>query len=175
MKRTRERGAAMLEGILVVSTMLVFLGLIVYARNAYVTKLDLQQRTRSNVLYYSSHGCTGEGGTAKESTSFGDGSRIVEIVAGKMNTDESGAASRKWNTASASAQKSLSWRAVWDANAERQKEGIDLRQHRFTRRIGADSTVTCNEKAYSSQWSAWYKFAGDFFKRGLGGVGDLFR
>jgi hypothetical protein len=28
---------------------------------------------------------------------------------------------------------------------------------------------------YSSQWSAWYKFAGDFFSRGLGGIGDLFR
>jgi hypothetical protein len=173
--RSRERGAAMIEGVVVVSTMLVFLGLIVFMRNAYTAKIDLQQRTRSNVLYYASHGCTGEGGTSRFSGLFGDGSAIVDAIVDKITMDEKAAAKRTWNTASASARRRVSWQTVWDQNAEKGEEGIKLRRHNLSRTISAESTVTCNEKVYSNQWTAWYKFAGDFFKRGLGGIGDLFR
>jgi Flp pilus assembly protein TadG len=173
-RRTRARGAAMIEGVIVISTMLVFMGLIVYVRKAYGTKLDLQQTTRANVLYYASHGCTGSAGTASEGTGSSDGSREAENVAKKTNVPNKAAASRKWNTASATGSETVSWQTVWDVNAQR-GGAIDLQKQKLSRQINASSTVTCNEKKYDSQWKAWYQFGADFVARGFGGVGDLFK
>ena len=55
----------MAEGIIVISVMLGFLGLIVWVRMAYGTKLDYQQLTRSTTLYSASHACESEGGGAE--------------------------------------------------------------------------------------------------------------
>ena len=82
-RRARSRGAAMVEGVIVISTMLVFLGAIVYTRKSYGMKLDLQQQTRSNVLYYASHGCTGSGGSSNAGGSVTTGSPEAESAAGK--------------------------------------------------------------------------------------------
>ena len=64
----RVRGAAMVESVIVISTLLVFMGLIVFMRKSYGAKLDIQQTTRANVLYYASHGCTGDRGQASLGT-----------------------------------------------------------------------------------------------------------
>ena len=40
----------MIEAVIVISTMVVFMGLIVFTRKAYGMTLDLQQQTRSNTL-----------------------------------------------------------------------------------------------------------------------------
>jgi hypothetical protein len=165
----------MIEGVIVISTMLVFMGLIVYMRKAYGMKLDLQQTTRSNVLYYASHGCTGSQGNTTEATGSSSGSREVENVAKKSNVPSKAVASRKWNTASATAGGTASWQTVWDTNAQKGGGAINLQKQKLGRSITAASTVTCNEKKYDSQWTAWYQFAADFASRGFGGVGDLFR
>jgi hypothetical protein len=167
----------MIEGVIVISTMLVFLGLIVFVRKAYGAKLDLQQQTRANVLYYSSHGCTGSVGpqpTLEEKSTIG-GSRQAENAASKSQVAGKEAASRTWNTANAKANMTVSWVAVWDTNATTTKGGaINLQKHRLDRQISAASTVTCNEKKYDSQWQAWMQFGIDLVSRG-GGVGDLFQ
>ena len=166
----------MIEGVIVISTMLVFIGFIVYTRKSYGMKLDLQQRTRSNVLYYASHGCTGSQGTSSEGQGSTDGIREVDAAAAKSTVPNKAAASRKWNTATATANGTVSWQAVWDVNAEQGKSGpMKLEEHKLSRTIAAQSRTTCNEKKYASQWSAWMQFGADFVSRGFGGVGDLFK
>lgn len=167
----------MIEAVIVLSTMLVFFGLILFVRKAYGAKLDLQQRTRSNVLYYASHGCTGSTGdtTSQTSENVAGDVREVDNVAAKSKEESGGAASRTWNTASATAATTVEWSTVWDVNPERKESSIDLQKQKLSRRIEAASKTTCNEKKYDSQWTAWMKFAGDFVSRGFGGVGDVFK
>lgn len=166
----------MVEGVVVVSTMLVFMGLIVWTRKSYGMKLDLQQTTRSNVLFYASHGCTGAGASSAPGGTVDTGSPEATNAANKSNVANKGGASRSWNTASASANDTSSWQTVWDVNARGGQGGsINLQKQGLSRPINAASTVTCNEKKYESQWSAWFQFGIDFVGRGFGGVGDLFR
>jgi hypothetical protein len=175
-RRIGARGAAMIEGVIVVTTMLVFMGLIVWTRKSYGMKLDLQQQTRSNVLYYASHGCTGANASdAPSGTVDGSGSE-AENAAQKSNVPNKAAASRTFNTASASANDTSSWQTVWDVNATGgQGSSINLQKQSLSRPISAASKVTCNEKKYDNQWLAWFQFGVDFVSRGFGGVGDLFK
>jgi len=181
----------MIEAVIVISTMLVFFGLIVFVKKAYSAKLDLQQQTRANVLYYASHGCPGKGGvlegtaqvsagndriSVSGSTAEGVGSPHVDTVAGKSTMPSASAMGRTWNTAHAAAVTLVAWYAVWDSNAKTEKGGaIKLRPHALTKAITAFSSVSCNEKKYDDQWTAWYEFASDFLTRGFGGAGDLFK
>lgn len=167
----------MVEGILVISTFLVFLGLIVYTRKSYVAKLDMQQNTRSATLYYASHGCSGDPGEATMGSGgvVEGGSEKADNAARKSNIPSKAAVNRSWNTASSKLEGTVKWQAVWDKNAERGEKGhIDLQKNDLSRKITAESYVTCNEKKYDSQWTAWIQFAADFFKTG-GGAVDIFK
>ena len=167
--KKKKRGAAMIEGVIVVATMLVFMGLITYSRQSYGAKLDLQMKTRANTLYFASHGCEGaaDGASASASGSV-PGSNDAAGPAAKSGQPDSGAANRSLNTASASANTSVSFQAVWGNGPS------DLSKHSGSRSISAASKVTCNEKKYDNQWTAWAKFGMDFAMR-LGGAGDLFK
>lgn len=167
----------MIEGVFVVATMVVFMGLILWTRKSYGMKLDLQQQTRSNVLYYSSHGCTGAGGKSSEGVGTTDGSREAAAAADKSGMPESAAASSRWNSASAKAEDDAKWRTAWDVNAGGGGiggGGIDVREQQLTRKVHAGSDVICNEKKYDSQWTAWMKFGVDFVSSGAG-AGGLFQ
>src|SRR5262245_18554497 len=113
--RRTERGAAMVEAVIVVSTMLVFMGIIVFTRRAYGMKLDLQQWTRANALDYASHACTGATQGAEQTTGSVDvsGSPDVEAAAEKSKVAGGAAASRALNTATTRAGGTVSWQAVW--------------------------------------------------------------
>ena len=176
-KRIGARGAAMVEGVIVISTMLVFMGFIVYTRKSYGMKLDLQQQTRSNVMFYASHGCTGAGGASAAGMGSSDGSPEAEAAANKANVPNKAAASRSWNTASAKANDTASWQATWDTNATGGSGNapINLQKKGLSRPIAAASQVTCNEQKYNNAWTAWFEFGVDWVSRGFGGVGDLFR
>jgi outer membrane usher protein FimD/PapC len=102
------------------------------------------------------------------------GGNEADAAAGKSNLPDKAAVNRSWNTASSQLNGSVSWQAVWDANARGQNASINYQRQPLTRSISASSSVTCNEKKYSSQWTAWFQFGVDFFKTGGGGV-DLFR
>jgi hypothetical protein len=175
-RRIGRRGAAMVEGVIVVSTMLLFMGLIVWTRKSYGMKLDLQQQTRSNVLYYASHGCEGAGATSAPGGTVDGSSPEAQNAANKSNVPNKAAASRTYNTASATANGTSDWQTAWDVNARGGQGGeINLQKQSLSRPISAASKVTCNEKKYDNQWTAWFKFGVDFVGRGFGGVGDLFQ
>ena len=55
-KRTK-RGAAMVEAIVVMCTMMVFLGMNTWAFKAYGGKIDQMSSTRRDALYWASHSC----------------------------------------------------------------------------------------------------------------------
>ena len=158
----------MIEGVIVVATMVVFMGLITYTRQSYGSKLDLQMQTRANTLYFASHGCEGAGDGASASGGGAvPGDNPAQGPANKSNVPNKAAASRNLNTASASANGNVNFRAVWGNGPS------DLQAHTGGRSISAASKVTCNEKMYENQWLAWAQFGMDFAKK-LGGAGDLF-
>jgi hypothetical protein len=57
MNRAKQRGAAMIEAIVIMCTMLVFLGMNTWAFRAYGGKIDQMASTRRDALYYASHNC----------------------------------------------------------------------------------------------------------------------
>lgn len=168
----------MIEAIVVISTMLIFMGLIVWIRQAYGMKLDMQQRTRSDVLYYASHGCENTGGGIGKpgggGTVPGTGGPAGQ-AAGKTNLPDSAAVSRKWNSATATLKTSVTSQATYDKNAGSSKSSsIEYGKLVLKANVSASSLITCNEKKYKSQLTAWLQFGLDFIKTG-GGVVDLFR
>jgi hypothetical protein len=171
-RRKAQSGAALVEGIVVISTMLCFLGLIMYARAAYGMKLDLQQQTRSETFYYASHGCAGGSG------SEAGGAIGVDQPGGKAGADgpSGGAASatRSWNNASSTDARDVSVDAVFDQNANGSNASISLGKKANTSHVTANSNCTCNEPKYDSQLTAWFSFGKDMLQRG-GGVADLFK
>ncbi len=171
------RGAAMIESVIVISTMLIFLGLIVWTRQAYGMKLDMQQRTRSDTLYFASHGCENAGGgigqMGRGGTVPGDGGPAAN-AAGKSGLPDAAAVNRSWNSASGSLSGTANWQAVWDQNARGGNAGISYGKMPLASNVSALSAVTSNEKKYKSQLTAWFQFGVDFLKSG-GGVMGLFR
>lgn len=158
----------MIEGVIVVATMLVFMGMITYTRQSYGKKLDIQTQTRANTLYFASHGCEGAGNGASASGGGAvPGDNPAQGPANKSDVPNKAAASRNLNTASASANDNVSFQAVWGNGPS------GLSKHTGGRSISAASKVTCNEKMYENQWLAWAQFGMDFASK-LGGAGDLF-
>lgn len=176
-RRAGARGAAMIESVIVITTMLVFLGLIVWTRKAYGMKLDLIQQAQSDTLYFASHGCDNAGGGIGQigggGTVPGDDGAAANAAA-KTGLPDATAVNRTWNTATGSLRGSASWQAVWDHNANGQNGSIELKKETLTANVSAASAMTCNERQYSSQLTAWFQFGIDFLKNG-GGVFDLFR
>lgn len=172
-RRAPTRGAAMAEGVVAITTMLVFLGLIVWVRQAYGMKLDLQQQTRSDTFYYASSGCTDKGGG--NSGKGGGGMVPIDAPIGKV-TERSPEADidRSWNSARGAASDTASWYAVWDRNANGGKAStIRLAKGGLTSNVGAETALACNEPEYRSQATAWFKFGLDFARSGAG-LADLF-
>ena len=94
----------MIEGVIAISTMLIFLGLIMWTRQAYGMKLDMQQRTRSDTLYFASHACEDTGGGIGQSGGGGTipGDNPAAGAAGKSGLPDAAAVNRSWNSAAGS-------------------------------------------------------------------------
>lgn len=167
--RSRRRGAAMVEGIVVMTTMLVFLGTNVWAAKAYGGKLDQASETRRDVLYYASHSCeekleAGEIGTASEGIDQEGTSDALQRGAStsddKTGNGAESAINRSWNTASTSKESSVSgYGVITIPRTARDPLSAQLR---------TSSWATCNEKRYDSPWTALFKFGWDFLKSGAG-------
>jgi hypothetical protein len=56
-RKSAKRGAAMVEAIVIMGTMLVFLGMNTWAFKAYGGKIDQMNSTRRDALYWASHSC----------------------------------------------------------------------------------------------------------------------
>lgn len=170
-KRLGARGAAMVEGIVIMSGMVCFIGLIVWTRKAYGMKLDFQQRTRSDSLYFASHGCEGQGGLA---TPGGGGtmggSNPAAAAANAANQPGSATVNQSWNQATAKLEGQALWAASFNANPV---GAITYVKTPMVANVKAESTTVCNEKKYNSQLTAWFKFGLDLVKGG-GGFMNLF-
>lgn len=163
----------MVEGVVVLSTMLVFFGLIVFTRNSYAEKLDLQQGTRSEVLYYASHACEGNRPqgiqTGSESEDVGgEGQAKAEQVGNRTPERSAAALGRSWNTASASRDSRVNGIMTVDQNARGGGGAMNLQRTPISRSVHAESTVACNEKRYDNPWTAWVKYGVDWAKSGGG-------
>lgn len=159
----------MIEAVIVISTMLIFMGLIVWTRQAYGMKLDMQQQTRSNTFYYASQGCTGG---APSGGAIPTQAGPVDNVAGQANLPGGEAVKRSWNTASGSLTGTANWQATFDQNARGGNGGsISYGKMPLASKVSAATAVTCNEPEYASQATAWFKFGLSMFRSG----GDLFR
>jgi hypothetical protein len=166
----------MIEGLVVMSTMLVFVGLIVWTRNSYAMKMDLQQETRASSLYYASHGCSGDKGSSssERSGTVQDSSPEAENAAKKTNLSGAVAvASRVYNTARSKATGTSALAAIWDAAGG--KGALNLKKQGLKRSIESDSKVTCNEPEFDGGWKDWFQFGISYLSGGLNTVGSLFK
>lgn len=176
----------MVEGIVVMTTMLMFLGLNLWAEKVYGGKLDQASSTRRDVLYYASHGCEetnsvdvdnyttdtlkGISGSAINADSLNvpppDTAR--DRVGGNFNNSPagqgiSGAVSRDWNTASGGkGPQNVNGSAVIGEGS------IFVKKRALSVDLGTNSWAACNEKKYDNQWTAFFQFSWDFLKRGAG-------
>ena len=166
----RRRGAAMVEGIVVMSAMLGFLGLISGVEHAYATKLQTQQRTRSSTLYTASHACdTGN--------SEGGGSIMGAPGGNGTPAGNAGSNSASWNVAKSEWKGSSPLLYIADANATGGKGPIALQKRGQDLQVASLSRCVCNEPDYKhtflGQFGAFFKFGLKMFTN-LGGAAALF-
>lgn len=167
----------MVEGIVVISVMIGFLGLIMGAKKAYEAKLYRQQGTRATALYSASHACeksengyTGETGGGGEAGG-GEGGDITSPPKGTDSGPGGGAASTttKWNSVAATDSESPEWIWIADQNAGGGGSStINLQKSSKTTNVKANSFCVCNEKKYDNQLTAWLSFGASLIKSGGG-------
>lgn len=162
--RSRSRGAAMVEGIVIMTTMLVFLGTNVWAAKAYGGKLDQASETRRDVLYYASHSCDAQiPGSAVTPSGQAIDPTGQNSVLDSQASKQPGAAqavNRSWNTASTFKETTVSGYAVITTP----RTGRDP----LSASLRTGSWATCNEKRYDNPWTALFSFGWDFLRSGLG-------
>lgn len=153
----------MAEGIVVMSVILGFLGLIFGTGKAYQMKLDKQQGTRSDALYTCSHAGSGGGGgigvTAPNGASMGPNNGAAQIT-------------KRFNLEQATDQGSVP--VVYVANTNAPNGSIAWGKKGFTSQVSAHSACVDNEPEYGSQLTAWVSFGMSLIGN-LGGAGALFQ
>lgn len=177
-KRSGNRGAAMAEGIIVITTMLVFLGTTVFASRAYGGKVDQMTETRKDALFYASHHCDkqapqSQGTSPVAGTANGAGSGNtgdLDAVSGRLQggLPQTSATSRDWNMSQSS--RSGTAQALASQNMT-PTQGITLGRVLLTANIATTSYVGCNEQRYDNSWTALFEFGWDFLKSGAGVAG----
>lgn len=168
-KRAGQRGAAMVEAIVVMLTMLTFLGMNLFAVKAYGGKLDQATAVRRDVMYYATHNCAqnndkdpdtytdpalkGAGGATGNGGFVQDLKALFQTVAGQGSLAAGTATGTKGEvTVTGEA-------VVWQG-----KKGL-------ASRMRSSASVVCNEKPYyGGLLSTLASLGWDFFK----GLKNLF-
>jgi len=160
-RRSRSRGAALVEAALVLPVMVSFLGLTMFVHRSYADKIDMQATTRSEILYYGSHNCEGnppaeisKQGDVANPTPGADGN--TQAMGGKAGV--TGGLDRNWQLAKSSRS----------GQTQAQKVVLWKQSYMLSRPIHADSEVACNEKRYDNTWTAVFQFIGGFARSGGG-------
>lgn len=172
--RSRKRGAAMPEAIIVITVLLVFLGMITWAQRAYAAKIDQANATRSDVLFYASHSC--EQGPPGEDTETGpafehhdhdtpiatgsEDTTTADTLAGALPAEGPGALKRDWNMASTMREQTVDGSAI-----------VDLEKKKLSTHVKTQSWVACNEKNYGGNWTDLAQFVWDMKDNGAGLLG----
>lgn len=170
--RKRERGAAMVEAIVVMTTMLVFLGMNLWAVKAYGGKLDQASSTRRDAMFYATHSCEAgtpsdpdtytdpalagvrSGGAAAEGGGFGQ--RLKDAIAGAVGFGTSQV--EKGDT-------TVSGSAIVNTTPQ---AGINLARVGLQATLKTSSMVGCNEKPYWNKWTALFQMGWGFLKSLVG-------
>lgn len=154
----------MVEGIVVISVMLCFIGLIVWARKVWGARIDDQMETRSTVLNAASHACEDEGQAGDTGASL-----PAAAAGGGGDAPKAMKTSTSWNVAKADRTDAVSWQAIFDKNAASNPGGgIDLYKYTLSANVRGYSNSVCNEPKYDSQLIAWAEY-GLKFVTNIGG------
>ena len=165
----RERGAAMVEAIVVMTTMLVFLGMNVYAQHAYGGKIDQANSTRRDALYWASHNCdekneadpdTYTDSALKGNKSYSGGGSSLSF-SGLIQSFKGGGGGNFDVFATARVEKTptkIYGTAILAPNVS------DAHQEGLTATIATPSAVGCNEKPYYNFWFAIFQWGWDGLK-----------
>lgn len=169
-RHAAQRGAAMIEGVVVMVTMFVFLGMNLWVARTYGGKLDQANSTRRDVLYFASHACKGQSGdpdtyavpglkgnagpaiSSSEGLGSAEGADKIDQVGGQVGAG----VERSWN--SVSGGKSGNVRgdaATW------------MTKTPLAANLTTNSYATCNEKRYDGVASL-FSFGFDFLKSAAG-------
>jgi hypothetical protein len=160
----------MVEGMVVMSVMVGFLGLIMGAKSAYEAKLYRQQGTRATTLYLASHACEDNGGggytgpgSATASSGAGEGGDVQQAP-GATNVPparSTGTSTTKWNSAKTTDHQDMTWTWVADQNASNPNSNMNFQRKSVTTTVDASSFSVCNEKDYRNS-----NFLSDMFSYG---------
>jgi len=87
-RRSKSRGAAMVEAAVVMPVMVSFLGMMVYFHSIYQNKQDAMLDARTNMLTYASHACDGQSPPSDNPNLGGDASGAASAggLSGAMST-----------------------------------------------------------------------------------------
>lgn len=175
-RRGVERGAAMVEAIVIMTTMLVFLGMNMWAYAAYGGKIDQANSTRRDALYYASHQCEvcTPGEPALERASYtqpqlagtncgGNSGGALSIARGIFENARDGNLNLNsfFGTSRSTKSAQVFGTAVVNTTPT---TGIQMSRVPLVANVGTASLAGCNEKPYSGRWSGIFSFGLDFFK-----------
>ena len=173
LNRAKQRGAAMVEAIVVMTTMLCFLGMNIYAQHAYGGKVDQMNSTRRDALFWASHNCDEKNGddgdtytdpALKDNESYSGGSSSLSLK-GLIGMFGGGGSAPFDIFATARVKKNpttIYGQAIMAPNVT----GAHKESLKAT--IGTPSAVGCNEKAYYNFWTQIFEFGWDFIKGLIG-------
>lgn len=169
--RAGERGAAMVEATVVITTLLIFLGLIVFTRDSYVGKLNQQTRARRDAMYYAAHNCESGDGAMMGGAGFAldgdDTSDAEKVINEKGDEGATSKISRSWNLSQAHGKDTIVGTALRDRNANGTPSPIALEKAPLQREVAGDAYVFCNERPYDGNIGDWAAFAFNFFQSGI--------
>jgi hypothetical protein len=152
--RTNKRGAALVEAAVVIPSMLVFLGCIVFAHTSYSAKMDKQLGTRAGALYFASHNCDGQPpADMMPPVQQGYGAGGVDVGGKDPSALNSDGLNAGLQQTSAMAHAKPADTPVYG------KAVTDGRTIYLNRQIHAESEVHCNERSYPNKWTAVVKYA----------------
>ncbi len=153
-RRSKQRGAALVEAAVVLPVLAIFLGLIMYEYSSFKEKMKVQQTSRENALYFASHGCQGGGGGGygpADYTLDNDGNKTYQGAIAKGPPGAGGmegATDRSFNAA----QSSMSATAKGGGRS---------------RTVKGSSKAYCNERPENGDPIGVIKWSFGFFKTGV--------
>jgi hypothetical protein len=150
--RARFRGAAMVEGAVVMPVLLMFLPLMTYIKLSYDAKLHNQSMTRTDVAYHAAHNC--EGGLARDDR--GQGGEDSSIDASRANQSARQKGGDDGSTTATSTK-------LFTAN---KKTSENVKYYNMERTVKGESWMMCNDKPQNGSIGGFFSYASSFFTGG---------
>lgn len=159
-QRSRQRGAALVEAAVVLPVMCAMLGLTMMMFQAYGTKLDSNQHSRSQVLDYASHWCKSQKITYSGNSSGGGNIATGESGAGASDSTSAGALAAGGGGAKASGFMAKAEVSYAGKSINNPKPGLALKGTGIALKVnGAKSSALCIEEPQDGSFSGALSYA----------------